>query len=537
MSHNKKKFWIVPVTLLLAAVLSGGYYYVVRPQAASAAPAATVATATVTRGDLTVSASGSGTLEPASEVSIGFQDGGMLSEVSVKVGDTVEAGQTLARLDDTEAQSAVAEAQISLQLAELAQADLAQGANAADVAAAQASLSTAKANLTALTAPGSSAAVTAAQQTLASAQAALNSLLAGPTENDLTELAATLQKATVAVQQAQTAYDKVSWRNDVGMTSEAADLQEATIDYEAAKAAYESAAQGASTEEIASARAAVATAQANLEDLTGSPDPDELAADQAGVDQAQSELDELLAGASASDLETARLDVEQARLTLESAQRALAQATLVSPIAGVVTEIDAQAGETVDSGTFITVADMSHPQLQFWVEENDLSSVGKGNTVSVVFDALPDDTFNGTITSVDPGLVDVDGTDAVQSWASLDLDGSQVTLLSGMNADVEIVAGEAQDALLVPVEALQEGANGQYTVIVVGTNGQLETRQVEVGLKDFVSAQILSGLEEGDVVSLGTTQAAAASTTTTADGDNMPQMPAGAAAGMLGGGR
>ena len=80
-----------------------------------------------------------------------------------------------------------------------------------------------------------------------------------------------------------------------------------------------------------------------------------------------------------------------------------------------------------------------------------------------------------------------------------------VKLLGDMNAEIEIVAGEALNALLVPVQALRQLGDDRYAVFVVLDNGDLEMRFVEVGLMDFVNAEILSGLNRGDVVSLGET--------------------------------
>jgi len=80
------------------------------------------------------------------------------------------------------------------------------------------------------------------------------------------------------------------------------------------------------------------------------------------------------------------------------------------------------------------------------------------------------------------------------------------------------VAGEARNALLVPVQALRELSEGQYAVFVVGTDGQLEMRMVKVGLKDYVNAEIRSGLQRGEVVSLGEK-----TSTSTSESSSQPQ--------------
>jgi multidrug efflux pump subunit AcrA (membrane-fusion protein) len=167
-----------------------------------------------------------------------------------------------------------------------------------------------------------------------------------------------------------------------------------------------------------------------------------------------------------------------------------------------VVEVNAEVGEQV-SGSVLVLADLKNPVVQFWVEESDLNSVAVGNRVDLVFEALPDLTYSGEIYRVDPVLVDVGNTPAVQAWASIDTAAHPAALLGNMNVEVEVVAGEALNALLVPVQALRELAEDQYAVFVVGADGELELRMVEVGLMDYVNAEVRSGLRRGEVVSTG----------------------------------
>ncbi len=78
-------------------------------------------------------------------------------------------------------------------------------------------------------------------------------------------------------------------------------------------------------------------------------------------------------------------------------------------------------------------------------------------------------------------------------------------MLLGSNATVEVIGGDVQDALLVPVDALRD-LGGEYAVFVQDENGELKMRMVEVGLMDYTYAEILSGLEEGEIVSTGIVQ-------------------------------
>jgi len=122
----------------------------------------------------------------------------------------------------------------------------------------------------------------------------------------------------------------------------------------------------------------------------------------------------------------------------------------------------------------------------------------------VMFDALPDEIFSGQVVRIDPVLVQMEGAPTIQALATLEQgeNDSLWPLPGGLNASVEVFAGRAENALLVPVEALRELAPGQYAVMVM-VDGEPQMRQVDVGLMDYIYAEIVSGLEQGDQVSTG----------------------------------
>jgi multidrug efflux pump subunit AcrA (membrane-fusion protein) len=87
------------------------------------------------------------------------------------------------------------------------------------------------------------------------------------------------------------------------------------------------------------------------------------------------------------------------------------------------------------------------------------------------------------------------------------LDGEKPEDLSkmptGLNASVDVIAGRAENVLLVPIEALREIDTDTYAVFVVESDGSLKLRPVEVGLQDLTWAEIKSGLQAGETVSTG----------------------------------
>lgn len=247
----------------LAVLLAGGagWYYVSGARAATPTPVPATKTARVRKGDLTITASGTGSLVPATQANLGFKSAGRLAELPIQVGSRMEAGAVLARLDDSDAKVAVAQAEIAVRLAELKLTQLTRGADAAALAGAQAGLAAARADLVRLTTPATAADLTAARENLTAAQKALATLQAGPRPEDVTMAAADLEKAAVAVQKAQADYDKVAYRGDIGSLPQSAALQQATLDYEKAKANYALKSAGPTDEQLAAARAKVSQAQ------------------------------------------------------------------------------------------------------------------------------------------------------------------------------------------------------------------------------------------------------------------------------------
>jgi multidrug efflux pump subunit AcrA (membrane-fusion protein) len=170
---RKKGFWILVILVVLAAGAGGAYYYQHVYSAGQAPEEEPLQTATVRRGEIVISASGAGTVIPAAEMDPGFQSSGTLTELLVDVGDRVNEGDVLARLDDTQARKALIAAELALLQAEDALAEQLDTSRAEqDLALAEANLAIAQLKLDELLnwAPDEST-VDQAQSSLEAAQA------------------------------------------------------------------------------------------------------------------------------------------------------------------------------------------------------------------------------------------------------------------------------------------------------------------------------------------------------------------------------
>ncbi len=554
----KNKFFWIGVVVVALALLGGGAYmawakgYV--PWLKTATPTAsstTLQTATVTQGNLSITADGTGVLVASDEVSLAFESSGTVTELLVKVGDQVQAGDVLAHIDDTEARNAVIAAELSVLSARKALKDagdtasLDQAVSQAElqVAQAQAKLATAQSNLDDLLnwTPDETE-IEIAKANLAIAQASYQNTVSKANMRDQ-ELASTrikLQDAIRNLSEAQANYANAmdsarDWERNIESTREnaAKSLKTAQDNLEIAQASYDLAMIDTRSIDIGNARIKVLNAQTTLDDLQTPPDKQEIAAARLTVHelevalaQAQLNLKQAQESRAAVDTTTAQLNLEQAELKLELASKTLQGTILTAPIDGVVTTVNLRVGEKA-GGTAIVISNLNIPLVKFWVEESDLNSVAVGHPVHLVFEALPDLTYNGQIIAVDPVLTSVGNTTAVQAWASIDASAYPVKLLGQMNVEVEIVAGEARNALLVPVQALRKLGENQYAVFVVLANGELEMRMVEIGLQDYVNAQVISGLQRGDVVTVSSKTTSTSTQTKTNQNSNMGGFPDG----------
>jgi RND family efflux transporter MFP subunit len=502
--------------LMVGLVVSALTACTVNGEAEIEATAQEVQTSVVRRGDITISATGAGNVIATTDISLGFPSGGTLAKLRVKVGDEVAAGDELAVLDSNDAQQSVTQSELQLAQTEL-QTDAAAtqtGISFNDIAIEQAlmTLEQAQAQLDELLNwQPDEAEIALAQAQLDAAQANYQAALgqSAATDNNLQVAAINLEQVKRSLADAQAAYNTAfdpgrDWElNDPRRATQlenerdaaASALQRAQDNMAIARLEYDGAVASSASGSVAGALSSVLSAEQALVAAQTSPTDDEIEAARIAVRQADLAYKQALLNEEADDL-----SLLQAQLDLESARQILADTTLIAPMAGIITAINASPGETV-SGAFITIADLAQPLLEVYVDETDLDKVAVGYNVDVVFDAFPDETFSGKVVQVDPSITSTGGVSAVRTLVQLDYNRPQ-TLPIGLNATVDIIGGEALDALIVPVEALREITPGEYVVFIM-RDGEPVLTPVEVGLTNFAFAEIKSGLQMGDVVTTG----------------------------------
>ena len=486
---SNKTIRSVTLVLLFAAII-GGYFAYSRLTSSKTTTSqeAPLQTTKATVGNLVLHANGTGTVIPAAESSIGFLTTGLVSAVNVRVGDRVEAGQILAQLDDTDARIQLADAQEAMNALTSASA-IAKAQQ--ELAAAQSEFVSAKSALEYLISPEVlywEENVAEREQALADTQAAAQTDTSAA-QQKVTDAQTSLKYAQNSLKYFQTVYEETyvpktftqyrtmsfrgRTRTEVIKVIDDATGEKTVVIYPPTEGEI-----GKARADYELAKASIAEAQTYLDVLNGADLPE---------------------GATGANLVT----YVQTRDALKTAEYNLNRTKLIAPISGTVSAVNIGVGDLAGSNSAITISDIDQPySLDGYLEAKDWGEIKAGYPVEVTFDIVPDQVFQGVVTAVYPTL-DTTSSNSALVHITAKLDGSiPYELPAGSAAAVDVVGGRAEHAVLVPVEALHEIEDGKYTLFVM-QGGKLRLRLVQVGLQDLTKAQIVSGLNAGDVVTTG----------------------------------
>ncbi|MCX6030181.1 MAG: efflux RND transporter periplasmic adaptor subunit [Chloroflexi bacterium] len=496
--------WMAVGIVMIVVAIAAALLINSNAQRGAATPRPTVP---VARGNLVVTVAGSGSVAAEQSLNVAFQTAGTVTEVLVKEGDTVQAGQPLARLDDRNLQFQVTAARSSLESARARLVQAQQGnARPEDITSTQASVASAQANYDKVANGPTAEDLTASQAARVSAQAAYDAAVksAGTAGSQLTSATATWQKAEASLKQAQANYDRVASNPMIAMMSQSLQLQQATTDYEQAKANYEALQQTSGTDaqsKIASAAAQLAQAKANLAKLA--PRSEDVTAAKASLDQAKANLAKLTAPATATDLQIQQAAVTQAEVSLKQAQLSLDNATLTAPFAGIVTQVNVVPGSSASgAGAAFKLINRSVLHVDLKLSENDVAAVQLGQPVKLTIQSLGGWQTDGKVSYIAPAGDNVNGL--VTYAVRVSFPDSELRVKVGMTADLSIVTAQRDNVLLVPSTALLPKGIGRVVQIpetdAQGRPAAPREAEVQVGLSDGVQTEIVSGVSEGQPI-------------------------------------
>ena len=257
------------------------------------------------------------------------------------------------------------------------------------------------------------------------------------------------------------------------------------------------------------------------------------------------QLDQLRTAAEVAKAvhEASTHQVGQAEASLRDARQALNKTKLYAPMAGRVTRLNVEVGETAimgtlnkDAATLLTISDMGVLETRVRVDETDVARIKIGDPAEVQIDAFPDTLFAGKVVKISNSSVNrtaaAASTDqAVDYEVTIQLINPPAETRPDFSATAKIVTAQRKQALSVPIIALtvreneaipagdtatglgrarpsvELGKKDVEGVFVVGADNKVTFRPVKVGIAGEKHFEVLSGLKEGEKIVAGTYQA------------------------------
>ena len=441
--------------------------------------------AEVFRGNLIQEVSETGQVKQGDEISLNFKNSGEIKEIDVKVGDKVEANRILAKLDTSQLEIQLSQAQAALGIAN-AQKNNAEISMEKDYADALSTLNDSylKANNAlifvnylkrAYFERGDAESITVAEnrdridRALSDIKSYIDKAKASQDKGDIdSALSVTesdLWKIKTAIEGIRSTIEAGNYR-DIVSTTDKANLDTHKSNLNTAHS------------NVVSSQSAIVLDKAN----------------NATASQSQSQTSE-------NGLYQAQVDQANAQIRLLQDQ--IQDSYLKSPVAGQIARINKRVGEIVQSTAQGAVMSFL-PTVPFEVDvdiyEEDVVKINIGNPVEISLVAVPEKTFSGKVVSIDPAEELIDGVVYYKVKIAFEEDIPE-NLKSGMTADVNIKTATKENVLIVPEAVIQE-VNGKNIIQVFNSKSKkTEDREVEIGIKGSDGmAEIISGVNEGEKV-------------------------------------
>jgi multidrug efflux pump subunit AcrA (membrane-fusion protein) len=487
--------WFKIALSTLAA--SGLIFLAVGCSGSKSAAAVKPQVATVQKGNISIQVTGTGNLALENKQLLSFGQTGLVSQavtvkvsdVLVKAGQSVDAGQVLVKADPQDWQNQITTDQHDLDAKKvsLVQAQTSVVNAQTSLTTAQTSLATAQVNL--VTAQNN----LAVQQKIKAAQDIIDAAIYQ------------LQLDQTMMQQATTAGapDPTFWPTTIKQDANTIKQLKTSMTNLLADPAN----LGVANTDINTKVAQVNQAQASVAQAQGN-----ITQTQASITQAQ------------ASVITAQNAVDDSQTTLNEAKNS-AQ-VITAPIKGLITKVNVTVGSIVSRSTnLIEIAQPDLFESVIMVSERDIPSVKMGGNATVTFDAFQGLTFPAKITQIAPlatvqsGVVNYQVTVELTSMspalpaastasssgsspAFAAFAGQAIPLKDGLSSTVNIMIAESDNILLVPNRAISR--QGRNTVVQVINGTTTVVTVVQTGISDSTNTEIVSGLNEGDQISLPT---------------------------------
>jgi HlyD family secretion protein len=469
----------------------------------------------VTRQTITRGANETGTVKAAQDLSLTFQKSGYIAQVPVKAGDLVKKGQLLLAMDNKDSSASISQANASVAMAQANLDKVLNGATSADVAVAQTALDNAKKNLDETTKQQDllvSNALAAYLNTV-NPTGMSNGLSAMPAVGNVGTAVITLSGSYKSFTQGQ--YILTAYVTGSGIKLNVSGLETAGVDARTSPVALgtnglfiQVSGQPANgdnwTISIPNTQSPSYVSDYNAYNAALETRTQAILGASNAVDTAQSQLALKQTPARPEDIAAARAQLATAQAALQAAQNSYSNGVLISPIDGVITAVNGKIGELASPGKpAISLISNQKFQIETYVSQGDLGKIKTGDKANVFLDAYGNGVnFDASVIGIDPAATMSGNISGYK--VTLEFNREDDRIKEGLNANINISDDSHENALAIPSGDIITKNNQKFVLKDIG-NGKTSQVEVQTGLTGLDGmVEITGGLNENDrVVNLG----------------------------------
>lgn len=459
-----------------------------------------------------------GSIKPSSEVDLGFELGGKVSNVNVEVGDKVVARQAIARLENGGLQAQLLQAEANLAEEEAKLAKLKAGTRIEEV------------NIQKVKVENTRIALVDAKKDvvnkLRDAYSKSDDAVRSKADQLFNNPRSTNPELDVVVSNNQLETDVESGRlaTEQTLVSWGVGLEELTFESDlpyfissaesnlykirdfldnialVANSLMASASISQTTVDGYKSDVWTARSNVNIAIVNVTTSQEKLRSAQSALTLAENELALKEAGATNEEIVAQEARVLSALANTQNVEAKLAKTVIRSPITGVITKVDAKVGEIFSANTIlVSVISDDDFEIEANIAEADIAKISIDDSAEVTLDAYGEDiVFEAIVVEIDPAETVIEGVPTYKTTFNLLPDSKNVK--SGMTANIDILTNKKTNVIAVPARAVKT-ADGVKTVKILNNDGTIDEREVETGLRGSNGRiEILNGVEEGERV-------------------------------------
>lgn len=475
--------------------------------------------------NLTQIVSATGKVKPSQTIDLSFGTVERVARINFEVGQAVKRGQVIASLQNAKLVAQRDQAQAALDAQEAKLSELESGARPEDVKVSQTQLDKAKSDLNDLYQKSPSVlnqAFNVANDAFRRQIKEMFNYLEGA------QIPYAISYSYCGTQASDGSYSEIqrssidtkldSWQDEVGKISGSnvksedidknLDIAQNSLEFFQAylnrlnqTLTIDCTLDASSTQKISGFRSSISTVITNINSSLGTIRDlhNSIHAQKLTVQSYQDQLDLKQAKTREEQIAYQKAQVASAQASLDLAKSQLADATLVSPIDGIVTVLDLKVGETVSTGKVVaSVISVDPYQLESNINETDVAKIKIGNKADIIFEAFGSQKpFVGEVIKIDPAQTVVDNV--VTYKTTLKINDFDSVIKPGMTADMDIITAQKENVLSVPQRAIIKKNGKSFASIL--ENGKVTEIPVVVGIKGSSGdIEIISGLKEGQKI-------------------------------------